>query len=70
MSHRTSIELDEVLLEEARRILGTAGIRETVETAFREIVRTSRRNRLRERIRSGAGFDRGPEVLSATRPAP
>ena len=70
MSHRTSIELDEALLDESRRILGTSGIRETVEAAFREIIRADRRSRLRERIRAGAGMDTGPEMLAATRPSP
>ncbi len=70
MTHRTSIELDEMLLNESRRILGTSGIRETVEAAFREIVRADRRNRLRDRIRTGNGMDSGIEILAATRPAP
>ncbi len=59
-----------MLLEESRRILGTTGIRDTVEAAFREIIRADRRNRLRERIRSGEGMDSGPEMLAAVRPAP
>ncbi len=70
MSHRTSIELDEMLLEESRRILGTTGIRDTVEAAFREIIRADRRHRLRERIRTGDGMDTGPAMLAAVRPAP
>jgi Arc/MetJ family transcription regulator len=70
MTHRTSIELDEMLLDESRRILGTFGIRDTVEAAFREIIRADRRNRLRDRIRTGDGMDTGPELLAAIRPAP
>jgi Arc/MetJ family transcription regulator len=70
MSRRTSLELDEALLDQSQRILGTHGIRETVEAAFREIIRADRRNRLRERIRTGAGMDSGPEMLSASRPEP
>jgi Arc/MetJ family transcription regulator len=70
MTRRTSLELDEVLLDRSQRILGTSGIRETVEAAFREIIRADRRNRLRERIRSGAGMDSGPAMLAATRPEP
>lgn len=70
MTRRTSLELDEALLDQSQRILGTNGIRETVEAAFREIIRADRRNRLRERIRTGAGMDSGPEMLVATRPAP
>ena len=67
--HRTSIELDETLLDESRRILGTTGIRDTVEGAMRELIRAERRGRLRERVRTGDGVDRGVGVLEATRPA-
>ena len=68
MTHRTTIGLDEALLEETRTILGTSGIRETVEGAMREVTRAARRARLAERIRAGEGFDRGPEILAGTRP--
>ena len=70
MAHRTSIELGEVLLDESQRILGTSGIRDTVEAAFREVIRSDRRNRLRERIRTGEGMDTSPEMLAAVRRAP
>jgi Arc/MetJ family transcription regulator len=70
MTHRTTIELDEALLDETRQVLGTSGIRETVEGAMREVTRAARRARLAERIRTGKGIDRGPEILSASRPAP
>ena len=68
MTHRTTIELDEVLLEEARKVLGTSGIRETVEGAMREVTRAAKRARLAERIRTGEGFDHGPDLLAASRP--
>ena len=68
MTHRTSIELDEDLLEQTKQVLGTSGIRETVEGAMREVTRTAKRARLAERIRSGEGFDQGSEVLVASRP--
>lgn len=68
VTHRTTIELDEALLEETRQILGTSGIRETVEGAMREVTRAAKRIRLAERIRTGKGFDRGPEILAASRP--
>jgi Arc/MetJ family transcription regulator len=69
MAHRTSIELDEELLEGTRRVLGTTGIRETVEGAMREVIRAHRRTLLLERIRTGAGVDRSRSVLRASRPA-
>jgi Arc/MetJ family transcription regulator len=68
MSHRTSIDLDEVLLSECQRILGTGGIRDTVEGAMNELVRADRRARLKQRILTGDGIDRGPEILAASRP--
>ncbi len=68
MTHRTTIELDEDLLEQTKQVLGTSGIRETVEGAMREVTRTAKRSRLAERIRSGEGFDQGSEILSASRP--
>jgi Arc/MetJ family transcription regulator len=68
VTHRTTIELDEGLLEETRKVLGTSGIRETVEGAMREVTRAAKRARLAERIRTGEGFDRGPEILAASRP--
>ena len=68
MVHRTTIELDETLLAESRKILGTNGIRDTVERALEEVIKADRRLRLRTRIRSGDGVDRGPDLLDATRP--
>jgi len=68
MTHRTSIELDETLLDDARRVLGTTGIRDTIEGAMREVVRAHRRNLLLERIRTGSGVDRSVAVLRESRP--
>lgn len=68
VTHRTTIELDESLLEETKKVLGTSGIRETVEGAMREVTRSAKRARLAERIRTGKGIDRGPDMLAATRP--
>lgn len=38
-TRKTSVEIDEQLLAEVRGILATATIRETIEEAFREVVR-------------------------------
>lgn len=38
-TRKTSVEIDERLLDEVRGILATATIRETIEEAFREVVR-------------------------------
>lgn len=45
---RTNIDIDEVLLDEARRILGTGTKRETVEAALRDVVTRRARRRILE----------------------
>ena len=40
MGHRTLVEIDPELLDSAKDILGTTTIRETVDRALREVVRT------------------------------
>lgn len=69
MTRRTSIEVDDELLARAQEALGTNGLKDTVDAAFREAVRRSLRERFARRIESGEGVDRGPDVLAATRPA-
>lgn len=68
MSRRTTIEVDDELLGRAQRALGTNGLKDTVDAAFREAVRNSLRSRLADRIESGEGVDRSEEILAATRP--
>ena len=65
---RTSINLDESRLARVQLILGTNGIKETVERAFDEVVRADLRRRLALRVRTGEGVDRGENILSETRP--
>lgn len=44
MSHRkTSVEIDEQLLRRAREILGSTTVKETIDRAFREVVRQEAR---------------------------
>lgn len=64
---RTSIEIDQERLDRARVILGTSGIKDTVDRALEEVVRADLRRRLGERIRTGRGIDRGEEILEASR---
>ena len=64
---RTSIELDEEQLTRAQRVLGTKGVKDTVERAFDQVLRADLRRRLAERIRSGEGIDRGDKVLDESR---
>ena len=47
---RRTVVLDEELLEEARKVFGTKGIRETIETGLREAVRKRRLEELRRSL--------------------
>jgi Arc/MetJ family transcription regulator len=47
---RRTVVIDDQLLEEARRLLGTKGIRETVEAALREAVRRQRLEELQQSL--------------------
>lgn len=49
--------IDDELVAEAGRALGTTTMRETVDRALTEVVRAQRRRRLAERLRTGEGMD-------------
>lgn len=70
MARRTTIVVDDMLLRQAQQALQTRGLKDTVDKAFREVVRHHLRKRLAERIESGEGIDRSPELLAASRPPP
>lgn len=63
----TSVEIDEERLAEAQRVLGTKGVKDTIDRALDEVLRADLRRRLAERIRTGEGIDRGEDVLEASR---
>lgn len=64
---RTSVELDDQLLELVQEVLRTSGVKDTIETAFREVLRADMRRRLAARIREGRGVDLGDDLLRASR---
>jgi len=64
---RTSVEIDERQLDRAQRVLGTVGIKDTIDRALDEVIRADLRRRLAERLKSGKGIDRGAEVLEESR---
>ena len=68
MSRRTTLEVDDALLSQAQHALGTKGLKDTVDRAFREAIRRSLREQLAGRIVSGRGIDRSPELLAESRP--
>lgn len=47
---RRTVVIDDKLLEEARRVLGTRGIRDTVETGLKEAIRRRRLEQLRRSL--------------------
>jgi Arc/MetJ family transcription regulator len=57
VTRRSSIIVDDALLEEAQEALGTRGLKETVDAALREAIRTRRRMQLLARLRDPNGFD-------------
>ena len=51
---KTSVDIDERLIEQAKFLLGTASIKETIDSALREVVRRDAR---RQEIRALAEMD-------------
>ena len=47
---RRTVVIDDSLLDEAREVLGTHGVRETVEASLREAIRRSRIEALRRSL--------------------
>ena len=67
MTRRTTIDIDDALLSSAQEVLGTKGLKDTVDRALGEIVRAARRRELAEQLRTGDGIDRGEELLHESR---
>ena len=47
---RRTVVIEETLLDDARRLLGTRGIRDTVEAALQEVIRRHRLEELRKSL--------------------
>ncbi|MBI4730410.1 MAG: hypothetical protein HY775_13075 [Acidobacteria bacterium] len=54
-------------MTQVQRVLGTTGIKDTVDRAFDEVLRADLRRRLARRLAGGKGIDRGEEILAAAR---
>lgn len=63
---RRTVVIDDKLLEEARRVLGTKGVRDTVEAGLKEAVRRSRLEELRRSL-GKVDLDLTPEDLARLR---
>jgi Arc/MetJ family transcription regulator len=55
--HKTTLEVDEALVEQAGAILGTRGLKATVQRALEEVVAREARQRFAERLRRMDGLD-------------
>ncbi len=66
MSHRTTIVLNQRKLAKVRRVLGTTGIKETVERAFDEILAMEVRKRHVERLIKEDGIDLADDAVMAS----
>ena len=64
-TRKTSVEIDEELLEAARKIVETTTVKDTVEEAFREVARVEARRREVEALTSMEELDLAdPEVMA------
>ena len=62
---KTSVEIDEGLLDRVRRVLGTSTIKETVEEAFLEVLRDRARRDEVEALVSMRGMELGDVEVMA-----
>lgn len=63
---KTSLELDEQLYQEVRRVLGTSTLRDTVEGAFLRVLREQARREEVEALSKMHGMDLDdPRVMAA-----
>ncbi|MGI8608562.1 MAG: type II toxin-antitoxin system VapB family antitoxin [Candidatus Dormibacteria bacterium] len=67
MTRRTTIEVDESLLAAASAVLQTQGLKQTVDRALNEVVRSAKRRALADRLASGDGLDFSEEVSAGAR---
>ncbi|HYU32593.1 MAG TPA: hypothetical protein VEW48_10565 [Thermoanaerobaculia bacterium] len=64
-SRKTSVEINEELLSAVQRILATTTIKDTIEEAFREVLRVEARREEIEALATMQGSDiADPEVMS------
>jgi Arc/MetJ family transcription regulator len=66
---RTTLDIDEDMLAKAREILGTRGVKDTVDEALREVLRLEAGKRLIARYKDNEDFG-NPEVMERAWPRP
>ena len=63
--HKTTLMLDQAKLRRVRKLLGTKGIRDTVDRALDEVLAVDARRRLVDKLRTMHGVDLDdPEVMA------
>jgi Arc/MetJ family transcription regulator len=60
---RTTIVIDDALLEQARTILGTRGIKDTIDRALEEVIAFDARRAFIERMKTLEGLDLADEEV-------
>jgi Arc/MetJ family transcription regulator len=66
---RTTLDIDEDMLARAREILGTHGVKDTVDEALREVVRVEAGKRLIARLKDNEDLH-NPEIMERAWPRP
>jgi len=62
---KTTLVIDQVKLRRVRKVLGTKGIRDTVDRALDEVLALDARRRLVEKLRTMNGLDLDdPDVMA------
>ena len=64
---KTSLVIDREKLDEARKILGTTTLAETVDAALEDVIRFDARRRIMEQIVRDGGIGPSPEELRRLR---
>lgn len=67
MKRKTTIEIDEDLLAKAQQILGTRGLKDTVDRALIQVIRAERRRQLADQLEGREGLDFDGETRQAAR---
>ena len=66
---RTTLDIDEDMLSKARAILGTRGVKDTVNEALLEVVRVEAGKRFIARLKDNEDFG-NPEIMERAWPKP
>jgi hypothetical protein len=55
--HKTTLVIDDAKLRRVRKLLGTKGIKDTIDRAFDEVLALEGRRRFADRLRGMTGLD-------------